>query len=335
MNKPQAMRQVMEVMRSHRRFMVSAHLNPEGDALGSALALASLLKRLGKKVTLANDGGIPPAYRYLPQMVPVIGSANGKVNAEVSMIVDVPTLSRVGVMEPLIRRIPLVVNIDHHISNQRFGDVNWVDPKAAAVGEMIYRLYKAFGFRPTQPEALCMYVSLVTDTGSFRYMSTTPAVHRMAADLIQIGVSPLRVAQQLYESHSPTDLKFLGRVLSAIRHTPDGRVAWLEVPRQWLKEFHAGTEIVDELVNYPRSVGTAEVAFVLRESEDRKHVRVSFRSKGRVNVDTVARRFGGGGHIAASGCTIYGTLQQARQKVLQVVKEVLKKRRTSGRAASY
>lgn len=320
---PDEMRQVMQVIRRHRRFLVSSHINPEGDALGSALALASLLRRLGKQAILANQGGIPKAFAFFPRLAPVVKSPLRKVTAEVAVTVDVPLLSRTGTIRKLIERIPFRVNIDHHVSNQRFGDVNWVDPKAAAVGEMIYRLYRAFRIQPSRDEALCLYVSIVTDTGSFRYMSTTPAVHRIAAHLIETGLSPLRVAQDLYECHSASDLRFLGEVLGGLRQACRGRVAWVEVPRALYRSGRPGPEIVDELVNFPRAVRTAEVAFVLREHGTDGKIRVSFRSKGRVDVDRIARRFGGGGHRAASGCTIEGTLAQARQKVLQVVREAL------------
>lgn len=301
--------------------------------MGSALALASLLKRLGKKVTIANEGGIPKAFRFFPKVAPVCGSPRSNVRSQVSMIVDVPVLSRTGSIEKLIAKADLVVNIDHHVSNQYFADVNWVDPKAAAAGEMVYRLYRALHMTPTKPEALCLYTALVTDTGSFRYMSTTPAVHRIASHLIEIGVDPLKIAQRLYENHAPSDLRFLGVVLQGMRHTPDGKVAWLEIPRKLLQKHRAGSEVVDELVNYPRSVASAEVAFVLKEAPQPGTIRVSFRSKGRVDVNAVAKHFDGGGHIAASGCTIHGTLAQARRRVLRVVRQALQKR--TRRAASY
>ena len=316
---------VMQVIRRHRRFTVSSHVNPEGDALGSALALASLLKRLGKQAVVATDGGIPKAFAFFPKVAPVVARPPaGKAAPEVAMTVDVPILSRTGAMGDLIQRAPLSVNIDHHVSNQNFACVNWVDPKAAAVGEMIYRLYRAFRVIPSRDEALCMYVSLVTDTGSFRYMSTTPEVHQIASDLISRGLSPLKVAQDLYECHSPSDLRFLGRVLSSLKSTPDGRITWVEVPYPLFKSGRPGPEIIDELVNYPRAVRTAEVSFVLREQSRDGKIRVSFRSKGRVDVNKIARSFGGGGHMAASGCTIQGTLSQARGRILKTVRQALK-----------
>jgi len=328
------LKRVIGAIRSNRRFLISSHINPEGDALGSALALAFLLKRMGKQVTLANEGGIPEAFRFFPCPVPVLSRPKAGFKADVSFIVDVPVFSRVGSIAAMIQKIPTVICIDHHVSNQGFADINWVDPKAAATGELIYRLYQAFGVKPKFPEALCLYVSIVTDTGSFRYMNTTPAVHRIVAELIATGVSPLKMSQALFESYAPSDLKFLGTILRSIRHSPDEKIVWLEVPYRLLKDFRAGTEIVDELVNYPRSIRTALVAFVLRETPDRKKVRVSFRSKGTVDVDQIARTFGGGGHMAASGCTIEGSLARARARVLKAARQALKKRR-DGRPASY
>ena len=321
----QQMKAVIEAIRKHRRFMVSSHVNPEGDALGSALALAALIKRLGKRAIVGNDGGIPKAFAFFPPIAQVVSRLNGQISPEVAITVDVPILSRTGSMSRVIQRTPLTVNIDHHVSNQRFADVNWVDPKASAVGEMIYLLYRAFGVKPSREEALCLYVSIVTDTGSFRYMSTTAKVHQIASELISTGISPLRVAQDLYECHSAPDLRFLGEVLRSLKSSPDGRVVWLEVPYRLRRDRRPGPEIVDELVNFPRSVRTAQVAFVLREHTPQRTVRVSFRSKGNVDVNRIARRFGGGGHMAASGCTIPGTLAQARGRVLKVVRQELKK----------
>ena len=317
------MKAVMDVIRRHQRFVISSHVNPEGDALGSALALAALLKRLGKQALVTTDGGIPPAFEFFPRLARVVGRYSPSLKAEVAMTVDVPVLSRLGCMGKLFERTPLTVNIDHHVSNQRFADVNWVDPKAAAVGEMIYRLYRAFGLRPHRQEALCLYVSIVTDTGSFRYMSTTPEVHRIAAELIAQGVSPLKVAQDLYECHQPKDLRFLGAVLQNLKSLPDGKAVWLEIPRAQFQSFRPGPEIVDELVNYPRSIQTAEVAFVLKQKSNDGKIRISFRSKGKVDVNLLARQFGGGGHRAASGCTVEGTFPQVRGKVLDAVRKAI------------
>ncbi len=325
-SKRSGMRAVVEAIRRNQRFLISSHVNPEGDALGSALALASLLTRLGKQVTLGQEGGIPENLSFFPKVAPVLVRPKSDFQADCAITTDVPVLSRLGIMEPFVCRMPLVICIDHHVSNQRFGHINWVDPKAAAVGEMIYRLYEAFGLEPTQREALCMYVSIVTDTGSFRYINTTPEVLQIAARLVAKGVSPLKVAQALYEAHSLGDIRFLGEVLNDVQHTLDEKVVWLEIPRSTFRRAKPSEEVLDELVNFPRSVRTAEVAMVLRETDQSGTIRVNLRSKGRVNVDLIARHFGGGGHPAASGCTIPGTLAQVRGKLLTQIRKVLKPR---------
>lgn len=314
----------MEAIRRHRRFIVSTHVNPEGDALGSALGLASLIRRLGKEAIVVTDGGVPKAFEFMPRVAPVHSRLPAGYRPEVAMTVDVPVLDRLGSVAAAFKSAPLSVVVDHHVSNRWFGDVNWVDPKAAATGEMVYRLYRAFKVTPTREEARCLYVAIVTDTGSFKYQSTTPEVLRIAADLVSLGVSPLRTSQELYECHTASDMKFLGKILSSMRHARGGKVAWVEVPLAVLRAGRPGPEIMDELVNFPRAVRTAEVAFILRQTSPGGKIRASFRSKGRIDVNKIARLFGGGGHRAASGCSIDGTLAQARVKVLKAVGKALK-----------
>jgi len=196
---------------------------------------------------------------------------------------------------------------------------------------MVYRLFKAVRVVPSRDDALCLYAALVTDTGSFRYRNTTPGVHLIAADLLRRAhVNPLFVSQRLYEAHRVSDLRILGAVLRGLRTTPDGRVAWVEVPQRIVRR--ASPEIIDELVNYPRAIEGVEVALAMREAPESGHVRVSLRSKGQVDVDVVARAFGGGGHMAASGCTVPGTLSHARERLLAEIRKHLPPR-TDGRPA--
>ena len=321
---------VVQAIRRHRRFLVAAHVNPEPDALGSALALAGLLRRLGKSVTVLNDGGTPEGLAWLPGSDRVLATWRGPVRAEVAITVDVPVFGRLGSAGPVLRRAPLLISIDHHVSHGGFGDLNWVDPSAAATGEMIYRLFRAMHVTPSKADALCMYAALVIDTGSFKYRNTTPVVHQIAADLLRRAqINPLSVSQRLYETHRASDLRLLGDVLRGLRTTPDGRVAWVEMPRAIVRR--AGPELIDELVNYPRSIRTAEVAMALRE-RTAGEVRISLRSKGVVDVDVIARAFGSGGHLAASGCTIRGTLAQARARLLTEIRRHLPATRANGRA---
>lgn len=314
---------VVAVIRRHRRFLIASHVNPEADALGSALALEGLLRRLGKHAQVINDGGVPEALAWLPGADQVLARWSAKTPVEVAVTVDVPVFSRLGSVGPVLRRAARLISIDHHVSHENFGDLDWVDPQAAATGQMIYRLFQAVRVVPSKAEALCLYAALVTDTGSFRYRNTTPHVHRIAAELLnRAQVNPMFVSQQLYEAHRASDLRLLGEVLRGLQTSPDGRIAWVQVPRAIVRR--AGQELIDELVNYPRAIKGVEVAFAMRQTSEAAEVRVSLRSKGEVDVDLIARAFGGGGHMAASGCTISGTLPQARAKLLAEIYKHIK-----------
>ncbi|MBI4313266.1 MAG: bifunctional oligoribonuclease/PAP phosphatase NrnA [Candidatus Omnitrophica bacterium] len=325
-----SLKKVTEAIRRNKRFMVSAHINPESDALGSALALKELLRKLGKEVKVVNDGGTPGALEFLPGSETVLRTLPKGWKPEIALTVDVPVFARVGGIGHLLRQAKCLISIDHHVSHERFGHINWVDPAAAATGEMIYRLHRAMHVPISKAAAVCMYAALVTDTGSFKYRNTNSAVHRIAADLLKIGkINPMIISQHLYEAHRLKDLRLLGEILTSLKSTPDGRVAWVEVPRALMRKV--GSEVIDELVNYPRAVKGVEVAIAMREPPQKGEVRCSLRSKGAVDVDKIARVFGGGGHMAASGCTVSGTLPQARQKMLAEIQKHLPKR--NGRTA--
>ncbi|OGX41613.1 MAG: hypothetical protein A3C53_08100 [Omnitrophica WOR_2 bacterium RIFCSPHIGHO2_02_FULL_68_15] len=312
---------VMQAIRRHRTFLIAAHVNPEADALGSALGLAGLLRKLGKRVQVLNDGGVPDVLRFLPGSDRVASTLPARVSADVAITVDVPVFARVGSAARWLKQAGQLISIDHHVSHEGFGDINWVDPTAAATGQMIDRLFRAFRVAPSKEDALCLYAALVIDTGSFKYRNTTPEVHRIAADLLQRSkVSPLVVSQNLYEVHNLRGLRALGAILQRMQVTSDGRVAWVEVPRRLVRR--AGAEVMDELVNYPRAMKHVEVAFAMREYAAGT-VRVSLRSKGRVDVDRIARAFGGGGHLAASGCTIKAPIPRARQQLLAEIRKHL------------
>jgi phosphoesterase RecJ-like protein len=204
-----------------------------------------------------------------------------------------------------------LVNIDHHPDNQRYGDVNWVDPSAAATGEMVYALLAALPADITPDIATNLFTAIHTDTGSFRYSNVTPGTFRIAAELAAAGAAPAVVSNALYERRPVDALHHLGRALSLVRVSDDGRVAWLALPEGTVPESFIEAE---ELVNYPRSIVSVRVACFLREVDGK--VKVSLRGKGDVDVQVVAARFGGGGHRNAAGCTILGSLDEATRQVL-------------------
>ncbi len=311
---------LIRMIRRHKHFLVTSHVNPEGDSLGSALALRRLLLKLGKRVEVVLDGPVPGAYRFLPDISVVKQKPSGPVEA--GLIVDCPILERIGRVSRFLEGGKPIGVIDHHISNERFGTVNWVEPEAAAVGEMLFALFKAMRVKVALPEAIHLYVSIVTDTGSFRYSNTTAHVHKVTSELVRLGVDPAAIARNLYESHSFSSRRLLARTLKTLRLDCGGKVASLEVTRRMLASCQGKSEETEGFVDFARSLKRVQVAVFFRE-EKNGGIKISFRSKGKVNVNRIASRFGGGGHRAASGCMVPGSLTHAKKRVLSEVRKAL------------
>lgn len=311
---------IIQTIRRGKRFLISSHVNPEGDSLGSALALRGLLVKLGKRVEVVWDGPVPEAYRFLPGSTFVKGKPSASYDA--AFIVDCPTLKRIGRAQQFILRDRPLGVLDHHISNERFGTVNWVDPQAAAVGEMIFSLFKALKVKMDLADATNLYVSIVTDTGSFRYSNTTGKVHTLTTQLIARGVKPAQITHELYESFSFPSRRLLALALKTLRVGCGGKAAWIHVTRKMLSECRSSAEETEGIVDFARSLKGVRVAVFFRE-EKNGEVKVSFRSKGGFNVDGIAARFGGGGHRAASGCVVKATLPKAETLVLREVRKAL------------
>lgn len=316
----QGKEKIIQVIRRHKRFLVSSHINPEGDSLGSALALRGLLLQLGKQVEVVWDGPVPELYRFLPGSSAI--KSRPTRSYEAAFLVDCPVLSRIGRTQRFLSKDKLLCVIDHHISNERFGTVNWVDPNAAAVGEMIYTLFKAFRVKIGKAEAINLYVSLVTDTGSFRYSNTTARVHTLASELIRRGIKPAAIASFLYESHSYPSRRLLALALETLQVDRGGELAWLTVTQKMLRSSRCSSEETEGIVDFARSLKRVRAAVFFREEKNRT-IKVSFRSKGNFDVNRIARRFGGGGHRAASGCLVRGSLREVEGKVLSAVRKAL------------
>ena len=315
--------QIRDMIHRHKRFLLTSHINMEGDSLGSQLALRGLLSKLGKRVEVVCDGGTPKAYRFLPGASSV--REKPSFPYDVAFILDCPLLSRIGKIQRFIDPAKPLCVIDHHISNEYFGTVNWVEPKAAAVGEMVYDLFRYLKVKMDKNDAINLYVSIVTDTGSFRYSNTTRETHRITAELIAKGVEPATVASQIYESNSLASRRLLTAVLQTLRVTPEGTVAWLRVKRSTLRRWKATAEETEGFVDYARSIARVKVAFSLREAGPNQ-TKVSLRAKGSADVNRIAKAFGGGGHRAASGCVIPLSLPKAEKALLAEIRRSLHRR---------
>ena len=305
---------------SHGDLLLLGHVHPDADVLGTLFALGLALEPAGWSVTFAGPDPVPPVLRFLP------GAARYEVwsapprTFDVIALTDCPNHGRTeGLLERARRPDSHVLNIDHHPDNKRYGTVNWIDPSAAATGEMTYELLRALGRSITPDIALDLFTALHTDTGSFRYSNTTARTFRIAAELTQAGAQPALVSDWLYQRRASGALNELGEVLRRVEVSGDGQIAWLPVPHGMVSDAFMAAE---DLVNYPRSLDGVKVAVLLRE-EKPGVVKVSLRGKGEVAVNRIAGRFGGGGHENAAGCTVPGTLDEATSAMLSSVREAL------------
>jgi phosphoesterase RecJ-like protein len=312
--------EVVAAIERCRRVLLFAHVYPDGDVLGSQLGLGLALRGAGRAVTFACAHPVPDPFHFLPGAADVQQWKAGRSEFDLVVALDCPDPARLGgLLEGARGPGAQILNIDHHGDNRRYGDVNWVDTRAAATGELVYDLVEAAGLPLTPDVAVNLYTAIVTDTGSFRYSNTTPKTLRVAARLVEVGVDPAHVATTVYETRQLAGLRLLGQILQGIETDGDGQIAWLVIDRTL-----AGSPDLseaEEFVNYPRSVRTAKVAVLFRELPDA--VKVSLRAKGEVDVARIAARLGGGGHPNAAGLIRPGSLADAKVVVLGAIREAL------------
>jgi phosphoesterase RecJ-like protein len=293
--------------------MITSHIRPDGDGLGSGLALYWMLQSLGKDAAVVLHDRVPPAYSVLPGSDLVLVQQDVELLYDAAFVIECSDVERPGL--PGLRN-QFVVNIDHHSTTVPFGDVNWIDSTAAAVGEMIYNLCKALGVEVTKEIAECIYTALLTDTGSFHFSNTTERTLKIASELVRRGVEPARISQALFYSNPFSKIRLLGLVLSSIERDESGRIAWVILDRDMMYEADASEEDSDGIVNHALSIGEVEAVAFFKELSPRAY-RVSLRSKGKNNVAKVAELFGGGGHRNAAGCRVEGDLEDVKRRVIE------------------
>ncbi len=305
---------VLEAIRQGERFLVTGHARPDGDAIGSMLALGRILAQMGKQADLVSCDRVPLIYRTLPgsETIQTRCAIEGDYDAVFLLECDSIERSR---LEGLENR--KLINIDHHVSGRAFADVNWIDTDASAVAEMIYQLAMLAKVEITPEMATCLYTAVLTDTGSFCYHGTDAHTFALARQLVDYGADPVAIAQDVYFGNPTSKLLLLGAALSNLKR--EGRLAWMWVTHGDMVRTCAAEEDCEGIANYAISISGVEVAVFLRELPDGR-VRLSIRSKGHVNVAVVAERLGGGGHSNASGCTLDGPLPVAMEEILNFVR---------------
>lgn len=304
--------QVVELIESKHRFMITSHIRPDGDSMGSSLALYWTLKALAKDVTVIIKDNVPYSYRELPGAREVKKMPEITDRYDAAFVIECSDIDRPGLIS---LEKQFVVNIDHHSTTALFGQINWIDSTAAAVGEMIYNLCKALGVTVNQEIAECVYTALLTDTGSFHFSNTTERTFKIASELVRRGARPAHISHSLFYSNPFSKIKLLGSVLSTLQRDETGRIAWVTMSRELMHQIGATEDDLDGIVNYPLSVGEVEVVAFFKELQP-DIFRISLRSKGTINVAKIAEKFGGGGHKNASGCSVHGKLEVAEHQIL-------------------
>lgn len=314
--------EIASVIRSSNRFLLLMHEFPDGDAVGSNIALGLALERMGKQVDIVSTSPLPDCYSFLPGKEKVRDWAEPVVDYDVAILLDCADSKRIGGAERLLKHCKFLVNVDHHVSNNSYANLNLVDPEASATGELVMRLFDRLGLEPTPEEATCLYTAILTDTGSFRFQNTTSSGLRTVARLIECGVDPSLVAEAVYENKPISSVRLLALALQSLRLSDDGLVSWLWVTRKMLNEARADDDDSEGIVNYARMIRGVEVALVFRETSGHD-IKVGLRSRRHVDVSRIASRFGGGGHARAAGCRVCGLPEEVERVVLdEVFKEV-------------
>lgn len=303
--------QLLEAFRSTSRFLITSHARPDGDAVGSVLALAEILNQLGCETDIVLADPVPYIYRNLPgaeriRITPDVGGNYGPV-----VILECDSIERTGLQGLEGRRL---INIDHHASGRNFAALNWIDEDACAVAEMVHRIAVAANVRITPSIATCLYTAVLSDTGSFTYASTNAETFALAHSLAMHGASPSQIAREVYFSNPASKIRLLGVALSNMQC--DGDLAWTWVTSADMENTGADAEDCEGVVSYLIGIAGVESAVFLRELDSTGQFRLSIRSKGKVDVAQIAESFGGGGHRNASGCTIEGPLASATQRIL-------------------
>ncbi|MFC1881004.1 bifunctional oligoribonuclease/PAP phosphatase NrnA [Thermodesulfobacteriota bacterium] len=317
------MDQIINQIKEANHILLVSHRDPDGDAIGSLLALGLAVGKLDKKATLYNASPIPAVYRFLPSVERIVRHIKKATTYDVALILDCGHLSRIGDAGETIGKMPVIINIDHHISNTGFGDFRLIDPLACSTAEIVYRLIKALDVPIDKAIATSIYTGILTDTGSFRFSSTNLAAFAISKEMAELGVEPHDVAQHVYGTYSLGRIKLLNLALDSIEISNNGKLSVMTITDTMLEETGTQAEDVDGLINYARRIEDVKVAALIQEQKNGKtnsagpcRYHVSLRSDGTVDVAAIAGSFGGGGHASAAGFQIEATLAELKSDII-------------------
>jgi len=307
--------EIAKEIRKRQRFVIAAHMRPDGDAIGSQLAMAFALRTLGKEVRVVSRDPAPPPLLVFPGVLDIDITACVQDVGEAVIVMESGSLARTGVdgLEP-----GFIINIDHHVGNTMFGAINWLEPSAAACGEMVFDVVRELDVPLTYEIALHVYIAILTDTGSFHYSNITPRTFDICRQCVLTGVDPAAVASSVFDSNTMGRLRLFGAVLNQMQVDETGRLATVVIDQRLATECGASYEDADGLINVPLTAKDVQAVVFFKEVGPNDW-RVSLRSKGSVDINAVAREFGGGGHKNASGCSAVGPIETLKDTFRQKI----------------
>ncbi len=311
--------QIADQLKRSRTILVASHANPDGDAVGALLALGLALKTMNKGVCVYNQSPTPAIYRFLPSVSAIGQTVPTPAEFDSVVILDCGAMERVGEVVEHIRNAPMIINIDHHVTNTRFGHLQLIDADACASAELVYRLIKLLPVKINRPMAMAIYTGILTDTGSFRFSNTNQAAFSICAEMMACGANPYDVAQYVYGHYSLGRIKLLNMALDSLEITPNGKISIMSLTQKMLKITGTQNEDIDGIINYARRIEDVEVAALIHEiaeetkqGDRHKRCHVSLRSDGSVDVAGIASQFGGGGHASAAGFSLAASLDEIK-----------------------
>ncbi|MGD9300518.1 MAG: bifunctional oligoribonuclease/PAP phosphatase NrnA [Desulfobacterales bacterium] len=323
------MDRIINHIKEANHILLASHSDPDGDAIGSILALGIAIGRRGQKTTIYNASPIPAVYRFLPSVERIVRHIKKANTYDLALIMDCGDLPRIGEASTTVRQIPVVINIDHHISNTCFGDIQLIDPLACSTAEIVYRLIKALEVPLDKAIATSLYTGILTDTGSFRFSSTNQAAFAISQEMANLGVEPHDVAQHVYGTYSLGRIKLLNLALDSIEISDNGKLSIMTVTGAMFAETGTHPEDVDGMINYARRIEDVKVAALIQEQQNGKtssasqcRYHVSLRSDGSVDVAAIAGSFGGGGHTSAAGFQVETTLTELKSDIINLAQNL-------------
>lgn len=315
---------IIQQLNKSRHVLLTTHVNPDGDAIGSLIAMGLALDALKKKVFLYNESPIPAVYRFLPGVEYIQHHLNKSGGYDTAIILDCGNLDRVGQSVDIIKKIPVIINIDHHYTNTGFGQLHQISPSACSTAEIVYQIIKALGVPFNTAMGTSIYTGILTDTGSFRFSNTNRSAFLICDEMVGLGVKPDLIAQHVYGTYSLGRIRLLNYALDSIEISPNGKLAMMVVTQDMMKRTDTDSCDTDGLINYARSIESVKLAVMVQEPPPDQNgyqpvgFNVSLRSNGSVDAAAIASLFGGGGHFTAAGFHINAPLYEVKKRLYEI-----------------